>query len=590
VTKYLRLLAYLRPYVWPRAVMAVVLMLAFSGVEGLIPFVSRDVLNRILQDKELSSLRWVVPAVVTVAFVRGFLDFGAQYLTDWIGGRVVTDMRKQLTAHLQALDLAYFNRRRAGQIVSRVMADVALVRGTVTDAVTSIFQDMTRLIVLAGAAVYMDWVLALLALCLFPVAGLPLRYFSQQLRQTSRRQQESVGRLNAMLHENIQGNRVVKAFAREAFEARRFADQTERIFQVGMRASLIRALPITEILAGIAVAGIIWYGGASVIRGVRTPGDFFAFLVAVFLLYEPFKKLVRTNYTIQQGLGGADRVFELLDTPPGVREKPDAVVLRGVRDAIAFEDVGFAYEPGEPVLGHIDLRIPVGQVVALVGMSGGGKSTLADLIPRFYDVTSGRITIDGVDIRDLTLASLRAHIAVVTQFTFLFNDTIRANIAYGDEDVPMADIEAAARAANAHQFVTALPRGYDTAIGDLGVRLSGGQRQRIAIARALLKNAPILILDEATSALDTESEGLVQEALERLMENRTTLVVAHRLSTIRRADRIFVIVHGAVVESGTHEELLAHGREYRKLYEMQFRDADAGDEPAAPPAARPAAS
>jgi ATP-binding cassette, subfamily B, bacterial MsbA len=588
VTKYWRLLGYLRPYVWPRAVVAVILMLAFSGVEGLIPFVSRDVLNRILQDKDLGSLRVVVPAVVAVAFVRGFLDFGSQYLTDWIGGRVVTDMRRQLTAHLQCLDLAYFNRRRAGQIVSRVMADVALVRGTVTDAVTSIFQDVTRLIVLAGAAVYMDWVLALLALCLFPVAGLPLRYFSQQLRQTSRRQQESVGRLNAMLHENIQGNRVVKAFGREAFEVSRFAEQTERIFKVQMKAALIRALPLTEVLAGIAVAGIIWYGGASVIRGVRTPGDFFAFLVAVFLLYEPFKKLVRTNYTIQQGLAGADRVFELLDTVPAVRERPDAVALHGVRDGIEFHDVGFAYEPGEPVLRRIDLRIPVGQVVALVGMSGGGKSTLADLIPRFYDVTEGRITIDGVDVRDLGLRSLRDHIAVVTQFTFLFNDTIRANIAYGDPHVPLARVEAAARAANAHDFIADLPKGYDTGIGDLGVRLSGGQRQRIAIARALLKNAPILILDEATSALDTESEGLVQEALERLMENRTTLVVAHRLSTIRRADRIVVVVRGEIVESGTHDELLAHGREYRKLYEMQFRDGDAPEGEPGPPAARTA--
>jgi subfamily B ATP-binding cassette protein MsbA len=451
---------------------------------------------------------------------------------------------------------------------------VALDRSTVTDAVTSVFKDLTRLIGLVVVAVYMDWMLAVLAVCLFPVAALPIRYFSAQLRATSRRQQETLGRLNAMLHENIQGNRVVKAFGQEAYEQRRFAEQDRRLFQIAMRASRIRSLPITEVLAGIAVAGIIWYGGSSVIHGSRTQGAFIAFIITLFLLYEPFKRLVRTNYTIQQGLAGAERVFELLDTPAQVVDRPDARVLEGVRDAIEFHDVSFAYEPGEPVLRNIDLRIPVGQVVALVGMSGGGKSTLADLIPRFYDVTSGRITLDGRDVRELTLRSLRAHIAVVTQFTFLFNDTIRANIAYGDPTVGDDEIEAAARAANAHQFIAELPHGYETAIGDLGVRLSGGQRQRLAIARALLKNAPILILDEATSALDTESEGLVQEALERLMANRTTLVVAHRLSTVRRADRIVVLVRGEIVESGTHEELLAREAEYRKLYELQFRDVE----------------
>jgi subfamily B ATP-binding cassette protein MsbA len=341
---------------------------------------------------------------------------------------------------------------------------------------------------------------------------------------------------------------------------------------------------VTEVLAGLAVAGILYYGGLRVVNNPRALGGFIAFIVTLYMLYEPFRRLVRTNYTIQQGLAGAERVFELLDTPSQVIDRPGARPLERVREAIEFHDVSFDYEPGEPVLRHIDLRIPVGQVVALVGMSGGGKSTLADLIPRFYDVGEGRITIDGTDIRDLTLQSLRAHVAVVTQFTFLFNDSILNNIAYGGPDVPMDEIVAAARAANAHEFIVEMPRGYETTIGDLGVRLSGGQRQRLAIARALLKNAPILILDEATSALDTESEGLVQEALERLMANRTTLVVAHRLSTVRRADRIVVLVRGEIVESGTHEELLARGAEYRKLYELQFRDEMPEDEAEPPPA------
>jgi subfamily B ATP-binding cassette protein MsbA len=570
--RYRRLLAYLRPYVWPHGVLAVASMLGFSGVESSIPFLAKFTFDRVFTERHSEALPLAVCAVLALGLVRGALGFGATYLSDWIGQRVVTDLRNQLTAHLQQLELAFFNRRRAGQIVSRVTADVSLVRSTVTDAVTSIFQDLTRLIGLAAVAIYMDWVLALLALCLFPVAALPLRHFSTQLRQTSRRQQEGVGRLNALLHENVQGNRVVKAFGQEAYEDRRLRAQNERLFQLYMRASRIRAIPLTEMLASVAVAGIVWYGGSSVVSGIRTQGALVGFIVTLFLLYEPFKRLVRTNYSIQQGLAGAERVFELMDTEPQVVDRPGAVALDGVRQGIEFTDVGFAYEPGEPVLRGVDLRIPVGQVVALVGTSGGGKSTLADLIPRFHDVTAGSISIDGRDIRTLTLGSLRAHIAVVTQFTFLFNDTVRNNIAYGDPTRPMDEIVAAARAANAHDFIAEMPRGYETEIGDLGVRLSGGQRQRLAIARAILKNAPILILDEATSALDTESEGLVQEALERLMANRTTLVVAHRLSTIRRADRIVVLARGEVVESGTHDELLARGREYRKLHDLQFRD------------------
>ena len=585
--QYRRLLRYLQPYLWPHGVVAVACMLGFSAVESSIPFLAKYTFDQVFTQQHPEALPLAVVGVLAAAFLRGGLDFGAGYLTDWIGQRVVTDLRNQLTSHMQRLDVAYFNRRRAGQIVSRVTQDVSMVAALVTDAVTSVFQDITRLIGLVAVALYMDSVLAVLAFGLFPVAALPLWYFSKRLRQTSRRMRENIGRLNAMLHENVQGNRVVKAFGQEGYEQHRFVEHNERLFKLFMRLSLLRALPITEVLAGIAVAGIIWYGGSSVMSGARTQGAFIGFIITLFLLYEPFKKLVRTNNTIQQGLAGAERVFELLDTPPQIVDRPGAVPLDRVRNAVQFDGVGFSYEPGEPVLRDIDLRIPVGQVVALVGMSGGGKSTLADLIPRFYDVTAGRIVIDGRDIRDFSLKSLRAHIAVVTQFTFLFNDTIRANIAYGEPDVAMEEVVAAARAANAHEFIVEMPRGYETQIGDLGVRLSGGQRQRLAIARALLKNAPILILDEATSALDTESEGLVQEALERLMANRTTLVVAHRLSTVRRADRIVVLVRGEVVESGTHEELLARGAEYRKLYALQFRDldsADGGPDPLAEPA------
>jgi subfamily B ATP-binding cassette protein MsbA len=573
---YRRLLGYARPYLWPHGAGAIAFMLGYSALESSVPFVVRYTFDQVFSQQRSTALSLAVVAVIGIGLLRGALSFGSGYLTDWIGQRVITDLRNALTRHMQSLDLAFFNRQRAGQIVSRVTADVTLVRNAVTDAVKSVFQDMTSLLGLCAVAVYMDPILAFLGLLLFPLAALPIRYFSTQLRLTSRKQQEATGRLNAMLHENVQGNRVVKVFGREHFEAERLRAQDERIFRLFMRASRIRSFPVTEVLAGFAIALIIWYGGSSVIAGTRTQGHFIAFVVTLVLLYEPFKKLVRTNYTIQQGLAGAERAFGLLDLGAEVTDRPEAGTLDGVRKAIEFHDVVFAYEPGEPVLRHIDLRIAVGQIVALVGMSGGGKSTLADLIPRLYDVTGGRITIDDVDVRDVTLASLRRQIAVVTQFTFLYNDTVRSNIAFGEPDRPLDDVIAAARAANAHDFIQALPQGYDTPVGDLGVRLSGGQRQRLAIARAILKNAPILILDEATSALDTESEGLVQEALERLMTNRTSLVVAHRLSTIRRADMIAVVSHGRIVERGTHEELLARGGEYRKLYELQFGDEGSG--------------
>ncbi len=576
---YRRLLGYLRPYLWPHGAVAVTCMLAFSALESSVPFLVKYTIDQVFAQQRPDALEIGVGLVLGVTLLRGGLGFAGGYMTDWIGQRVVTDLRNQLTAHLQRLDLAFFNQQRAGQIVSRVTADATLVRSSVTDAVRSLFQDTTTLIGLTLAALWLDWVLAALAVLIFPIAALPIRALSVRIRQNSRRQQEATGRLNSLLHEIIQGSRVVKAFAQEEQEATRLRRQNELIFRLFLRASRLRALPVTEVLGGVAVAGILWYGGASVIAGTRTQGAFVGFLVTVVLLYEPFKKLVRTNYTIQQGLAGAERVFGLLDTRPTIVDRPGARVLSRITRGISFERVTFGYDPERPVLADIDLHIPVGQVVALVGMSGGGKSTLADLIPRFYDVTGGRVAIDGIDVREYTLASLRAQIAVVTQFTFLFNDTIRENIRYGKPDATQAELEAAARAANALGFIEALPQGWETMVGDLGVRLSGGQRQRIAIARALLKDAPILLLDEATSALDTESEGIVQEALERLMRNRTTLVVAHRLSTIRHADRIVVLVDGRVAEQGTHEELLANGREYRKLWKLQFGEGGGSQAP-----------
>jgi subfamily B ATP-binding cassette protein MsbA len=394
---------------------------------------------------------------------------------------------------------------------------------------------------------------------------------SRNMKRFTRRGQISTGNLTALLQESIQGNKIVKAFGMEEYEAGRFMAENYRLFKQSLRASRIKAVvaPSMEILAAFGIAGVVWYGGFSVIAGGRTQGEFMAFMTAMFLLYQPFKGLTKTYTMVHQGLAGAERVFEILDQEQEIADHPDAVDAKRFANAVELNNVSFSY--GEnPVLKKINLRINAGEVVALVGMSGVGKSTLADLIPRFYDVNSGSITLDGVDIRHLRLQSLRAQIGIVTQHTFLFNDTVKNNIAYGQPDTDMEHIVAAARAAHAHEFITMMPQGYDSVIGEMGMQLSGGQRQRLAIARALLKNAPILILDEATSALDLESERLVQDALENLMTQRTTLVIAHRLSTVRQADRIVVLVNGSVAEQGTHDELMARQSEYRRLYTLQL--------------------
>lgn len=572
-TLYRRLLGYLRPYWWPHFTFAVLCMLAFSGTNGVMPFLVRHVFDDVFTNKNVAALS-VLPLVIIAVFVfRGIVAFGSTYLTEYVGQRIVADIRNEVNQHIQRLSLSFFNRTPTGTIVSRVTNDVALVRTALTDSVASLLKDASSLVILITVAFYQDWFLALIAFFVFPLSVLPVIRLGKKLRTLANRGQVSMGALTVLLQETIQGNRVVKAFGMESYEDQRFAAENERMFRLYMRSTMMRAVqnPTMEILAAFGIAGVVWYGGHSVIGGERTQGSFFAFLTALFLLYEPFKGLARTNTAIQQALGAAERVMDLLDTQPEVGDRPGARVLAGIHHGIRLEQVGFRYDH-DFVLRDVSLVVTRGQVVALVGGSGGGKSTLADLIPRFYDVVEGRICIDGVDIRDYTLASLRTQIAIVTQHTFLFNDTVRNNIAYGELTKDMDAIVAAARAANAHDFITELPQGYDTLIGELGVKLSGGQRQRLAIARALLKDAPILILDEATSALDNESERLVQGALEALMQNRTTLVIAHRLSTVRRADSIVVLVRGRIVEQGTHDELLAINAEYRKLYDLQFRD------------------
>ena len=574
---YLRLIQYLKPHIWPYFVIAVLCMLGFSATTGVLPFIVQKVFDDVFARKDQTVL-YVLPLVIVLVFgLRGLMNFGQSYLTDLVGLRIITDVRNAVNRHLQFLPLSFFHRHSTGTLISRVSNDVALIRYALTDSVASLMRDTTSLIALIIVAFLKDWVLATIAFAVFPASVLPVLRLSKSIKKFTMRGQVSVGNLTTVLQESIQGNRIVKAFGMEEYEIERFNKESQRLLTQFVKVSRTKSIvtPAMELLASLAIGAVVWYGGSSVIGGGRTQGEFMAFMSAMFLMYQPFKHLSRTYSSIYQALAGAERVFEVLDCVPEIQDRPGSQKAPRFERGIEFHNVCFNYGRGA-VLKNINFKLNWGEVVALVGVSGVGKSTLADLIPRFYDVESGKITFDGIDIRDVTMASLRSQIGIVTQHTFLFNDSIRNNIAYGDRSKDMDQIIAAARSAHAHDFIMSLPEGYDTQVGELGTKLSGGQRQRIAIARALLKNGPILILDEATSALDSESERLVQDALEKLMTQRTTLVIAHRLSTIRKAHRITVLAEEGIVEEGTHEELLARKKEYSRLYTLQLLEDEGG--------------
>jgi len=571
---YKRLVKLARPHV-SKFLLAMFCMLVVGGLTSALAFLVKPALDDIFMKKNMMMLKWIPVAVIAIYLFKGLCNYVQIVLMSFIGQRVVADVRNQLYRAIQGQSMSFFTKHPTGILMSRITNDVNSMQGTVSEAVTSLLKDSFTLVCLIFVIFYRDWQLALVAMVIFPLTIYPIATFGRKMRSVATRTQVTMGTLTTLLQETISGARIVKAFGREDYEGSRFSRENENLLRLTLKAVSISAIssPFMEFLGGVGIAAIVFYGGYQVIQGVSTPGTFFSFLTALLMLYEPIKRLTNVNNTIQQGIAGAQRVFSIIDTVPEIQNKAGAVPLPAIAKAIELRNVTFRYED-VPVLNRINLTVRAGEAVAFVGMSGGGKTTLVNLIPRFYDVTEGQIRIDGLDIRDVTIESLRAQIGMVTQQTILFNDTVRNNIVYGDSGKTEADVIRAAKAANAHNFIMNLPQGYDTVIGEQGTKLSGGERQRISIARALLKDAPILILDEATSSLDTEAEIEVQEALENLMRGRTTLVIAHRLSTIRNADRIVVLVNGEIVEEGTHEALLESRGEYFRLYQMQFKNND----------------
>ena len=555
-----------------RLLLAALCMALAAGATAALAYLMEPVLDQIFLEKD-RTLLYVVPIVVIViSLIRGAATYGQAVLMAFVGQRVIADLQSRVFSHILRFDLAFFQDTASGLLVSRLTNDVNMMRNAVSNALTGLVKDTLTLFFLVGVMFEKDWKLALIACVVFPMAIYPIARIGRRMRKVSTSALSELGLFTARLNETFQGARHVKAYNREGFEAKRTERLIESVFRLVFKSQRIRAAatPIMETLGGLFIALLILYGGWQVIGGGLSPGAFFAFITAMLLAYRPLKALANLNATLQEGLAASQRVFDLLDTGPRIVEAPDARPLRVAGGAVALEGVSFSYPNGTPALRDLTMEIPAGETVALVGPSGAGKSTVLNLLPRLYDVDRGAVRIDGTDVREATVASVRDAVALVSQEAVLFDETVRANIAYGRIEASDGEIVAAARAAGADRFIEDLPDGYGTIIGERGVKLSGGQRQRLSIARAMLKDAPILLLDEATSALDAESERQVQEALRGLMRGRTTLVIAHRLSTIQDADRICVLDDGRLAEAGTHRSLLAAGGLYARLHAMQF--------------------
>ena len=555
-------------------VIAMICMIIVASMAGAQAYMVKPLLDEIFVNRDRTMLIAVPLIILAIFLVKGIFYYTYNYLLEKVGQSVIRDLRNVLYSHIQSLPLSFFHKKPTGELISRIISDVTLIQGAVSNILVGILKDTCQAFFLIGVIFYQNWRMALISLILLPLIVYPVVKFGRWHRRLSRRSQQTTAQISNILYETITGNRIVKAFCTEKYEISRFAETLDKLFGITIRNTKVGAIshPLMEFLGGAGIALVVWYGGSQVLAGKSTPGTFFSFLTALIMIYEPIKGISKINNTLQQGIAAAERVFEILDMEADIADKKDAKELPPLQEAIEFSDVTFKYDRETEVLKGINLKVKAGEVLALVGSSGGGKSTLVNLIPRFFDVSSGTITIDGTDIRDVTLNSLRSQIGMVTQQTILFNDSVRNNIAYGSPNADLDQITEAARAAHALDFIQHLPEGFDTVIGESGARLSGGERQRLSIARAILKNAPILILDEATSSLDTESEREVQQAIENLVQSRTTFVIAHRLSTIRNAHRIIVIQNGGIVEEGTHDTLLPLGGVYKMLYDMQFRE------------------
>ena len=569
---YLRLLGYVRPYKG-KLVISTLAMIGVAAMTALSALIIKNVLDDVFIAGDRQLLLLIPVAIIVIYVLKGIFRYVRTYVMSWAGLRMVQDIRNELYEHMHRMSMSFFTKTPTGVLMSRVTYDVNMMQRAVTEAFVGVFRDVFTILALAIVVFYRNAQLGMIALVGFPLAFYPLVRFGRKMKKASRRSQEQVGNLSKLMQERISGAGLIKACGTEAIELDEFKRENEKLVRSFLKIERVKSLsnPVMEFIGAASVAFIIWIGGLTVINGKMTVGEFFSFLAALMMLYEPVKHITSVNNVIQQGLAAAERVFEILDISPEIADAPDAVDIPRSSGHITFEDVSFRYDK-EWVLRNIDLDVPPGTKLAIVGSSGGGKTTLVNLIPRFYDATEGRITVDDYDIRAVTQKSLREQISIVSQEVVLFNDTIRNNICYGMIDVAKDEMEEALRTAYALEFVKSLPEGYDTVIGERGARLSGGQRQRISIARALLKNSPILILDEATSSLDTESERLVQKALENLVRGRTTLTIAHRISTVKDADRIIVISRGRIVESGHHEELIELGGEYFRLYSLLVED------------------
>ncbi len=567
-----RILTLARPY-RRRLLVALALTVGASLVWLVVPLGLRSLLNAAFVDGNKSLLDRITLGLVGLFVLQSAFSFAGYYLLEWTGERVVADLRKSVYRHLHTLGVGFFTHQRTGDLTSRLTNDVGSIRAAVTTALIEVVTQSLSLVGSLALMVVLNWRLSIVVFAIVPVVSILARYFGSRIRALSRKIQDELAETTAVAEEALVAVRVVKAFAREPYETGRFGAATEKLFETARRTALLSTTFWTSVslffMSSLVV--IFWFGGREVLAGRLLTGDLVAFIFYAFNIARTVGGMSRLYTTFNSAAGASGRLFELLDTAPEVEDAPDAVALDQVRGAVTFERVSFAYGE-QPVLRELSFHVEPGQTVALVGPSGAGKTTLLNLIPRFYDVNGGAIRVDGHDVRGVTQASLRAHIATVPQDVQLFSSTIRDNIRYGRLDATDAEVEEAARQANAHQFISALPEGYDAEVGERGVKLSGGERQRIAIARALLRAAPLLLLDEATSALDAQSEKLVQEALERLMQRQTTFVIAHRLATVRHADRILVLDKGRIVEDGTHAELTAHGGLYAHLAAMQFQE------------------